>query len=153
MVRILIADDERIERTVLYRTLHRNLKERCDIFQAQNGREAVAIHEEKKIQIAILDIEMPGINGIQAAQLIRKTDPDCSIIFLTAFDEFSYARKAITVRAMDYLLKPYDEKELMLVLEEAIRLTQERERKAGREEEGPWFGTGEVLWRQEEETE
>ena len=58
MVRILIADDERIERTVLYRTLHRNLKERCDIFQAQNGREAVAIHEEKKIQIAILDIEM-----------------------------------------------------------------------------------------------
>ncbi len=153
MVRILIADDERIERTVLYRTLHRNLKERCDIFQAQNGREAVAIHEEKKIQIAILDIEMPGINGIQAAQLIRKTDPDCSIIFLTAFDEFSYARKAITVRAMDYLLKPYDEKELMLVLEEAIRLTQERERKAGREEEGPWFGTGEALWRQEEETE
>lgn len=54
---------------------------------------------------------------------------------------------------MDYLLKPYDEKEVMLVLEEAIRLTQERERKAGREEEGPWFGTGEVLWRQEEETE
>ena len=69
---------------------------------------------------------MPGINGIGAAEKIRETDKDCCIIFLTAFDEFSYAKKAITVRALDYLLKPYEEKELMLVLEEAMRITKER---------------------------
>lgn len=80
--------------------------------------EALEIYREKKIQIAILDIEMPGINGIEAAEKIRETDRECSIIFLTAFDEFSYAKKAITVRALDYLLKPYDEQELMLVVEE-----------------------------------
>ncbi|MEW4413470.1 response regulator [Clostridium sp. AN503] len=124
--RLLIADDEMIERKVLYKTLKARLGDQCEIFQAENGREAVRIHQEEKIQIAILDIEMPGINGIGAAEKIRETDRDCCIIFLTAFDEFSYAKKAITVRALDYLLKPYEEKELMLVLEEAMRLTEER---------------------------
>lgn len=126
MYRVLIADDELIERKVLYKTLTENLGDQCAIFQAENGREALAVYEKEKIQIAILDIEMPGINGIEAAQKIREQDADCSIIFLTAYDEFSYARKAITVRALDYLLKPYDEQELMLVMEEAMRLTEER---------------------------
>ena len=127
MYRLLIADDERIEREVLFKILSRNLEGQCEIFQAGNGREALEIYREKKIQIAILDIEMPGINGIEAAEKIRETDRECSIIFLTAFDEFSYAKKAITVRALDYLLKPYDEQELMLVVEEAIRIAAENE--------------------------
>lgn len=66
MYRVLIADDEMIERAVLYKTLHKNLGDQCAIFQAENGREALRIYEEEKIQIAILDIEMPGINGIEA---------------------------------------------------------------------------------------
>lgn len=131
MYRLLIADDEMIERAVLHQTLEENLGDQCVIFQAENGREALEIYEREHIQIAILDIEMPGINGIEAAEKIREKDRDCNIIFLTAFDEFSYARKAITVRALDYLLKPYDEQELMLVLEEAMRLTDET-RKARR---------------------
>lgn len=151
MYRVLIADDELIERKVLYKTLTENLGDQCAIFQAENGREALAVYEKEKIQIAILDIEMPGINGIEAAQKIRAQDADCSIIFLTAYDEFSYARKAITVRALDYLLKPYDEQELMLVLEEAMRLTEERmkaraarEQKHAQSQEGDGI-TGDVF--------
>lgn len=134
MIHILIADDEMIERAVLYKTLRQNLGDRCTIFQAENGREALEIYEQEGIQIAILDIEMPGIDGIQAAEAIRKKDKNCCIIFLTAFDEFAYAKKAITVRALDYLLKPYDENELMLVLEEAIRLTEEQQKAECRSE-------------------
>lgn len=126
MYQVMIADDEVIERMVLHKTLQKYLGDICEIHQAENGREALKIYEEKKIQIAILDIEMPGINGIQTAEKIRETDPYCSIIFLTAFDEFNYAKKAITVRALDYLLKPYQETELLSVLEEAIRLTDKR---------------------------
>ena len=117
MYRLLVADDEIIERKVLLKTLQKNLEGQCELFQAENGREALEIYEKEKIQIAILDIEMPGINGIQAAEKIREKDKNCCIIFLTAYDEFSYAKKAITVRALDYILKPWDEKELMLVLE------------------------------------
>lgn len=126
MYQVMIADDEVIERMVLHKTLKKYLGDICEIHQAENGREALKIYEEKKIQIAILDIEMPGINGIQTAEKIRETDPYCSIIFLTAFDEFNYAKKAITVRALDYLLKPYQEEELLSVMEEAIRLTEKR---------------------------
>lgn len=122
MYRVLIADDELIERTVLCKTLHKNFEGQCEIYQAANGREAISIFEEKQIQIAILDIEMPGINGLQAAEEIRKRDTSCSIIFLTAFDDFGYAKKAIAVRTLDYLLKPCQENELVVVMEEAMRL-------------------------------
>lgn len=139
MVQLLIADDEMIERAVLCKTLRKNLGDQCTIFQAENGREALEIYRKEQIQIALLDIEMPGINGIQAAEAIREKDKDCCIIFLTAYDEFAYAKKAITVRALDYLLKPYDENELMLVLEEAIRLA--REQQARRREAGADAGS------------
>ncbi len=126
MYRVLIADDEVIERKVLYKTLSKHLGDQCEIYQAENGREALQIYREKKIQIMILDIEMPGINGIETAEKIREMDKDCCIIFLTAFDEFAYAKKAILVRALDYLLKPYEEKEFLLIMDEAMRLTEER---------------------------
>lgn len=70
MLRLLIADDEMIERQVLYKTLQKNLGDRCRIFQAANGREALKIYEEEKIQIAILDIEMP-----------REASSCCSLCF------------------------------------------------------------------------
>ena len=54
MYRLLIADDEMIERKVLFKTLSQNLKGQCEIFQAENGREALEIYEKEKIQIAIL---------------------------------------------------------------------------------------------------
>lgn len=147
--RLLIADDEMIERAVLYKTLKSRFGENCEIYQAENGREAVRIHEEHQIQIAILDIEMPGINGIRAAEKIRETDRDCCIVFLTAFDEFSYAKKAITVRALDYLLKPYEERELLLVVEEAMRIVCEREA-AAESKTAVQNGEGELLENLEE---
>lgn len=122
MYRVLIADDELIERKVLYKTLTRELGDQCTIWQAANGREALELFDEHDIQIAVLDIEMPGINGIEAAQEMRRRKSSCSIIFLTAFDDFSYAKKAIGIRVLDYLLKPCKEEELIGVLDEAMRL-------------------------------
>ena len=121
MYRILIADDEDIERRVLRRKLERNFGDSCEILEALNGREVLNLYREKAPHILILDIEMPGITGLEAAERIRQKDWNCSIIFLTAFDEFSYAKKAITVGALDYLLKPCAEKELLSVVEEGIR--------------------------------
>ncbi|MGN0158466.1 MAG: response regulator [Brotaphodocola sp.] len=134
MYRVLIADDEMIERKVLYKTLVKYLGDQCEIYQAENGREALQIYAEKKIQIMILDIEMPGISGIEAAEQIREKDKDCCIIFLTAYDEFAYAKKAVHVRALDYLLKPYEEKELLQIMDEAMRLTEESMKKESTDE-------------------
>ena len=124
MHKILIADDEVIERTVLEKKLKKYYSDTCKILVAQNGRQALEIFEQDHPQIVILDIEMPGINGLEAAKEIRKKSRSCSIIFLTAFDEFSYAKAAISVHALDYLLKPCDERELINSVDEAIRLSR-----------------------------
>lgn len=126
MTKILIADDEVIERLVLEKKLKKYYKDDCSILVAQNGRQVIEMHDKEHPQILILDIEMPGINGLEAAREVRKKDKACSIIFLTAFDEFSYARAAISVHALDYLLKPCDERELINAVDEAIRISRFR---------------------------
>ena len=123
MLKILIADDEVIERTVLERKLKKYYGDSCAVLTARNGREALELFAAHYPRIVILDIEMPGVNGLEAAKEIRKSDRSCSIIFLTAFDEFSYAKAAISVHALDYLLKPCDDSELISAVDEAIRLS------------------------------
>lgn len=123
--RILIADDEPIERTVISKAIRNYFGDEVDVYEAVNGREAIEICRRKDCQIAVLDISMPGIDGLEAAEEIRKESESCSIIFLTAYDEFDYAKRAIKVRALDYLLKPSAKEELIMVLEEAIHLADQ----------------------------
>lgn len=118
--RIVVADDEPIERRVLCKTIQSYFESEVEIFQAANGIEAVSAFTGERCQVALLDITMPGMNGLDAAEAIRRADPDCSIIFLTAYDEFEFAQRAIRVQALDYLLKPGTKEELIAVLEEAI---------------------------------
>lgn len=129
MVRILIADKEPDERTIIERIIRKKFPENVEIVKAVNGIEAVKLYEEQQCRIALLDIEMPGINGLDAADAIRKMDKDAVIIFITAIDEFYYAKRAIQVRALEYLLKPVSEEELIANLEEAICLSQRAEKK------------------------
>ncbi len=128
--RILIADDEPIERAVISKTIKNYFGEEVEIYQAVNGREAIEIFRSKDCQVALLDISMPGINGLEAAEEIRRGNSVCIIIFLTAYDEFDYAKRAIRVQALDYLLKPSAKEELITVLEEAVHLAGIKERKA-----------------------
>jgi len=124
MSKILVADDEMIERRVLVKRLRTHCGETCSILEAENGRQVLELWEREKPDVLILDIEMPGITGLAAAEMIRKKDRRLPIIFLTAFDEFDYARKAITVHALDYILKPYDQGELFSVVDEALDMAE-----------------------------
>ena len=119
--RLLVAEDELIERKVLCKTLQKYLGDLIFLYEAKNGREAFEIFERESPQVAILDIEMPGMTGLEVARKIRETGKPCEILFLTGFDKFAYAKQAITVRARDYLLKPYNEQELVFAVEDAIR--------------------------------
>ena len=129
MIKILIADDEPIEIAIIERMIKRNFPENVEIVRAVNGREAIRFYTEKQCQIALLDIEMPGVNGLDAADEIRKIDKEAVIIFVTAYDEFDYAKRAISVRALEYLLKPLSEAELVTNLEEAIYLAGKTEKR------------------------
>jgi YesN/AraC family two-component response regulator len=117
-----VADDEPIERTVVSKKINKFYGNQVEVVLAENGSEVVEKFKEYEFQAVILDISMPGMNGLEAARIIRDRDAYCSIIFLTAFDEFSYAKKAIEVKALDYLLKPADDDELLAALDEAFNI-------------------------------
>ena len=121
MYRVLLVDDEQIERMALAKKIDRYYGDKVDIYHAVNGREAVAMCGEQKNDIVIMDISMPEMNGVMAGKYIRKMDDECSIIFLSAYDDFEYARNAIKVRALDYLLKPCDMNDLLAVMDTALQ--------------------------------
>lgn len=123
--RILIADDEPIERMVVSKMIQQHFGDSVQLWQAENGREAIETCLREKCQVVVLDISMPGIDGLGAAEAIRREDEACSIIFLTAYDEFDFAKRALRVHALDYLLKPSSKDELIAVLEEAVRIAEE----------------------------
>jgi two-component system LytT family response regulator len=114
-LRIVIADDERPARSMLASLLNT-----CDdvtlVGEAQNGAEAVALIEAQQPDLALLDLQMPEIDGLGVVRLIRK-DRLPLIAFVTAYDE--YAIQAFDVNAVDYLLKPVDRARLRQTLERA----------------------------------
>ena len=117
---LLIADDENLELKVLEKTIKKFFLNELEIFMASNGKQAAQISDETEINIALLDVEMPGMNGIELAKLIREKNPDCIIIFITAYDRFDYAIEAMHIKAFDYLLKPWKDEKLTGLISEAI---------------------------------
>ena len=106
VARILIADDEAPARARL-----RDLLDDCRegfplaiVDEARNGREVLDIVSREKVDIVLLDIRMPEIDGLEAARHLAGMAQPPAIIFTTAFD--AYAIKAFEVNAIDYLLKP-----------------------------------------------
>lgn len=117
---LLIADDENLELKVLEKTVKKHFVDELEIFASSNGREASQICDEVKPDIALLDIEMPGMNGIELAKYIKEKYADCIIIFITAYDRFDYAIEAMHIKAFDYLLKPWKEEKLFELINTAI---------------------------------
>ena len=117
---LLIADDENLELKVLEKTVKKHFVDELEIFIAGNGRKASQICDEVKPDIALLDIEMPGMNGIELAKYIKEKYAECIIIFITAYDRFDYAIEAMHIKAFDYLLKPWKEERLCELINTAI---------------------------------
>lgn len=117
---LLIADDENLELKVLEKTVKKHFVDELEIFASSNGRKASQICDEVKPDIALLDIEMPGMNGIELAKYIKEKNTECIIIFITAYDRFDYAIEAMHIKALDYLLKPWKEERLCELINTAI---------------------------------
>ena len=117
---LLIADDENLELKVLEKTVKKYFVDELEIFTAGNGRKASQICDEVRPDIALLDIEMPGMNGIELAKYIKEKNTECIIIFITAYDRFDYAIEAMHIKAFDYLLKPWKEERLCEFINTAI---------------------------------
>jgi DNA-binding LytR/AlgR family response regulator len=103
----LIADDEPLLREALARQLAQAWPELEVIAEARNGREAIRMFEERKPDICFLDVHMPGMSGVDAANHIGRR---AHLVFVTAYDH--YAVQAFAQGALDYLLKPVEQDRL-----------------------------------------
>ncbi|WP_217591813.1 response regulator [Cohnella sp. GbtcB17] len=112
MTKLLIVDDEQIERDGLQAILRRGFPE-LDIAQAKNGKIAVDMAAELQPDLILMDIKMPGMNGLEAIEQISQAQPGIKFIMVTAYDTFDYARSAIKLGVKDYLLKPSKASEII----------------------------------------
>lgn len=120
-MKILIVDDEIFERVALEKILNKYYKKEIDcIKSAINGEQAVDVSRAFDPDIIFMDIKMPRKNGIEASLKIREENKKVKIIIVTAFSDFSFAKKAISCNVSDYLVKPYSVKTLKSTVEKVM---------------------------------
>ena len=104
MIRLLIADDEKMEREALADIVMRRFEHEVTVEMAENGRKAADTAVLWGADLILMDIEMTFMDGMSAAEEIRRADPEVLIIFITNSPQ--YAIKGYAVQALDYILKP-----------------------------------------------
>lgn len=114
-LRIVIADDERPAREFL-KSMLREIEGAEVVGEAENGADAVELIRKTKPDLALLDLQMPEVSGLEAVRLLRKSQMPL-VAFVTAYDE--YAVQAFELNAIDYLLKPVERSRLGATLERA----------------------------------
>ena len=129
-IRIAIADDDAGMRMVV-----RKLIERADDYalvgEAENGEELLALFEKTRPEVVFMDVEMPGMSGVECARLIQDKNPKTIMVFVTAHEE--YMADAFEVYAFDYLLKPFRLERAMHTLD----LIRERLRESAGAQDAP----------------
>ncbi|MCF0128128.1 MAG: response regulator [Pseudobutyrivibrio sp.] len=123
---IIYVDDENasIERFVYYMN-KLDMPHYYEVFE--DPLESIEFVKENKVELAILDIEMPNMSGIILAEKLHEIDRNIRIIFITSFTQ--YALDAFGVDAIGYLVKPYSEEGLLKEIEKAVRMTDYREQR------------------------
>ncbi|MEO7660103.1 MAG: LytTR family DNA-binding domain-containing protein [Pyrinomonadaceae bacterium] len=119
-LRVIIADDERPAREFL-KSILREFESVEIVGEAENGADAVELIKTVKPDIAILDLKMPEVSGLDAVRMLRKTQMPL-VVFVTAHDE--YAVQAFEVNAVDYLLKPVERARLAETINRATELIE-----------------------------
>lgn len=127
MISVMIADDEHLIRQLVKKSVNWSELDMSVMWEAKDGQIALQMIRENKPDIAIVDINMPFTNGIELAKTVREENLTTRIVFLTGYQEFEYAQKAIEYGVFGYILKPIRTEELSSVLKRlGKRILQER---------------------------
>ncbi|WAA12528.1 response regulator [Fervidibacillus halotolerans] len=136
-LKILLVDDEMIERKAMKKIIESHFGKGIVCGEAANGRQAIQMAEELHPNVILMDVKMPGINGLEAIEIIRKKYPEMKFIMVSAYDSFDYAKRAMKEGVKEYILKPASKEEtieaLLKVYQEIVQeekqLEKERESK------------------------
>lgn len=134
MYRLMIADDEEDERLGI-RFLLSKYDFQFEVTEAVDGKDALEKLNGNPVDILFTDVKMPFLNGLQLSERAREMAPEIQIVFFSGYDDFDYVKQALSLQAVDYILKPVNplefKKVITLVLErmkkEDVRKQQERQ--------------------------
>ncbi|WP_172840489.1 response regulator [Virgibacillus phasianinus] len=115
-MRILIAEDELLERKAMRKFIEDNFSDIDVVGEAENGRKAITLANTLAPDIIFMDIKMPGINGLEAIEQINSVTPSIKFILVSAYDSFDYAKKAMRFGIKEYILKPGKKDEIVKAL-------------------------------------
>lgn len=135
MYGVLIVEDERIEREGLARFIDWSEYGLTLLGTAKDAYEALEKAEETEPDILISDIKMPGMNGIELLEQVRERLPETEALFISGYDDFSYAQGALRLRAQEYLLKPVNELQFIRAIESVVATVRKKREAARRREE------------------
>lgn len=126
MMKVILVDDEFLVRVRLKSCVDWNGLGFEIAGEASNGEDALSLAEEVRPNLAIVDINMPFVNGLDFAAIVRERYPEIKIVILTGYSSFDYARTALQAGVVNYLLKPVVEEELKnILLKISEQITQE----------------------------
>ncbi|MDC3418225.1 response regulator [Aquibacillus salsiterrae] len=127
MIKIMIVDDEPVERDGLQIILEHNFSN-LEIKQAKNGRIAIELATEFQPDLVFMDIQMPGVTGLEAIEKISADNSRIKFIMVTAFATFDYAHEAMKLGVRDYIVKPSRAKEIVEIVGKVLsKIEEERE--------------------------
>lgn len=121
MSNVLIVDDDKIIRLSLCEILQNNGFLPVDV---SSGRQAIELFKKEIPDAVLLDLKMPGMDGIETMQELKRIDPDIPIIIITAYGDVDAAVGAIKLGAYDFIVKPPKFDRLLLTLKRAIEKMQ-----------------------------
>ena len=135
MYSILLTDDEQIMIDSLKFIIKKNFPTQVELFSALSGTEALEIAAKHPIDIIFMDINMPGLNGLETLKYIAQSKPDTVVIILSAFDQFQYAQEALNLGAYKYLTKPVNRNTVTETVRGAMELVDKKRGQIAGEEE------------------
>ncbi len=128
MIRILIADDEEYVRDLLVKTI-RGEKEVEEVAVAGDGMEALEVARQFHPDLVVTDISMPRLNGLELIKCLQNEGISCKTVIISGYDEFDYAKQAISLGVKDYLLKPFLPEEMIQILQKVSEDALENQRR------------------------
>lgn len=133
LIKLLIADDEHIVIESIQFIIDKFIDEAVVVGTASSGREAIEKALYLKPDVILMDIRMPGINGIEAIKQIKQTNQDIFFVIITAHEYFEYAKEAVNLGVHEYLVKPLNKNKLIDTLKQLAHIISSKREAIQRE--------------------